>query len=97
MLKALNAIWSSQKIYITCTKDFRRTAKPYRPVVENRAKAASCRRDNSGPPEFKACVEEYVCYMYKWSDRGPSPAWHNEQPPGKDVLEYDPWNIDIQV
>src|SRR5690554_6580025 len=97
MLKSLNAIWRSQKIYITCTKDFRRTAKPHRPVVENRAKAPSCRRDNTGPPEFKVCVEGYVCYMYKWSDRGPKPAWHNKRILGKEILEEEPWSLDMTV
>jgi hypothetical protein len=99
MLKALNQAFRSQRIYITCTSDFRITSKPHRPSSESyssMAKAANCRRDNTGPQDFKACIDDMVCYMYRFNDRATQTEWHNERPRGKEVWEEHPWNIDIR-
>lgn len=98
MLKAFNQALRSQTIYITCTPKFRKTRRPHRPTSEdtkNYLTAPSCSRDNTGPQDFKACIDNEVCYMYRWSDRGTQLDWHNERPYGKEVWSEAPWEIDI--
>ncbi|KAH0609857.1 uncharacterized protein H6S33_012403 [Morchella sextelata] len=96
MLKTLNAAINSQAVYITCSKDYRRTATDYRPTVEKqKAGAANCKKDNSGPKDFKACVEGYCCYIYKWNNRGWAPSWRNDKLFGADVIDDEPWNVKI--
>lgn len=95
MLKILNAALNSQNIYITCTKDYRRTLKPYEPSIESKSPTNTCKRDNSGPQDFKACINDYVCYIYKWNNSGLTPGWHNEKIFGPNIVDEAPWNIDV--
>lgn len=47
--------------------------------------AQNCRRDNTGSMDFKACIDDQVCYMYRFNDAGTSFDWHNERVPGKEM------------
>lgn len=95
MLKTLNAALNSQQVYITCTRDYRHTSTSYQPSVESKPPASSCKRDNSGPQDFKACVNGYVCYLYKWNNRGWAPSWRNEKIFGSDFIDEEPWSVNI--
>lgn len=95
MLKTLNAAINSQSVYITCSKDYRKTAKTWEPSVEDKSLAPTCRKDNSGPQDFKACVDGYCCYLYKWNNRGWAPSWRNERIFGSDFLDEEPWNVNV--
>lgn len=95
MLKTLNAAINSQSVYITCSKDYRRTAKTWEPSIEDKALAPTCRKDNSGPQDFKACVDGYCCYLYKWNNRGWAPSWRNERIFGSDFLDEEPWGVNV--
>lgn len=95
MLKTLNAALNSQQVYITCTHDYRRTFTSYQPSVESKPPAGSCKRDNSGPQDFKACINGYVCYLYKWNNRGWALSWRNEKIFGSDFIDEEPWSTNI--
>lgn len=95
MLKTLNVAINSQSVYITCSKDYRQTATTWKPSVEDKALAPTCKKDNSGPQEFKACIDGYCCYLYKWNDRGWAPSWRNEKIFGSNVIDEEPWNVEV--
>lgn len=95
MLKTLNVAINSQSVYITCSKDYRQTSKTWEPSVEDKVPAPTCKKDNSGPQDFKACVDGYCCYLYKWNSRGWAPSWRNEKIFGSEVIDEEPWNVDV--
>lgn len=93
-------------IYITCTTDIQNRKDPL--YASKSRRAVSCKKDNSGPQDLKACVPytaeegrgrglgdapgELTCYMYKWATRGRTARHHNEAPFGSDEWEYN-WDI----
>lgn len=61
----------SQGVYIHCTKQMN---------------AFNCEKDDSGPQNLKACIDDRVCYMNKWSGRGYWWRHHVEEPFGVDQM-----------
>ena len=61
----------SQGVYIHCTKDMN---------------AFTCENDDRGPQNLKACIDDRVCYMNKWSGRGYYWRHHVEEPFGVDQM-----------
>ncbi|KAG0129761.1 hypothetical protein HOY82DRAFT_563377 [Tuber indicum] len=95
MLKALDATFRSQEIWITCTKEFK-TVKP-RADSTSIAKYPTniCHKDMSGPQDLKECVDGHVCYMYKWMSRSNSYSNHRvEYPFGMQDIRDAPYDVD---
>ncbi|KAF8430033.1 hypothetical protein EV426DRAFT_708149 [Tirmania nivea] len=61
----------SQGVYIHCTK---------------KMNAFSCENDDRGPQNLKACIDNRVCYMNKWSGRGYWWRHHVEEPFGTNQM-----------
>lgn len=62
--KALNEALTSDTTYIACTVSNSR--KPYQ--FGTYQPGVSCDRDQSGPPDLKACVDGDACYLYRWKE-----------------------------
>lgn len=92
-LKTVNLAWKTQRVYITCTSHL--ISKPNTNTISLKSAAAEnfCENDNTGPQNMKACIQNHVCYLYKWNDRGFPIAHHNEAPFGLETLRADPWNV----
>ena len=69
--RMLSEAMKSQGVYIHCTKDMN---------------AFTCENDNRGPQNLKACIDDRVCYMNKWSGRGYWWRHHAEEPFGVDQM-----------
>lgn len=68
-----------QGVYIHCTKDMN---------------AFTCEGDDRGPQNLKACIDDRVCYMNKWSGRGFWWRHHVEEPFGADQMGDWPFLVD---
>ena len=61
----------SQNVFIHCTSSMN---------------AFTCENDSTGPQNLKACIDNRVCYMNKWSGRGYYWRHHVEEPFGVDQM-----------
>lgn len=97
LLKVVDGALKSQTLWISCTKDFYTTGARKNSYSEAKYPTTTCRRDLSGPQDLKECVDDYVCYMYKWDSRGVPFTHQVERPYGLADLAEAPFNITVQV
>ncbi|KAI5851429.1 hypothetical protein DFP73DRAFT_537127 [Morchella snyderi] len=98
--KTLNMAINTQKIFISCTSEFRspkgRSSIPFtspNPVKDFEV-VKTCAEDTTGPQHSKACIDNVaVCYLYRWNDRGIIMTHTVEDPFGFNDLAADPWNL----
>lgn len=97
LLKAIDGAFKSQRIWISCTKDFRTTEPRKNSYSRAEVPTTSCERDRSGPQDLKECVEGYVCYLYKWDARGSAYRHQVERPYGIDEMTDAPYGVSVKV
>ncbi|KAG0136802.1 hypothetical protein HOY82DRAFT_32985 [Tuber indicum] len=89
-MRMLDLSFDGNKLYISCTKDTQKRSNPRKDAPGPRS---LCDRDNTGPQNLKACVEDYACYMYRWSERNFDHMSRSKEPKGMDKLDESPFNI----
>ncbi|KAL7269625.1 hypothetical protein RUND412_007699 [Rhizina undulata] len=77
--KVLNAAMRTQKIYISCTRDLQTKTETRK--GERGPAAKKCAKDNTGPQDLKACLDNQVCYMYNWKDKSSIVISHRNNRP----------------
>ena len=93
-MRLFDLSFDRNKIYISCTKDAQRRSNPRK---DEPGPKSSCKRDNSGPQNLKACVGDYTCYMYRWSERKFDYLSHSKAPKGMNKWGEPPFNITAEV